>query len=805
MTNTGRPDQEHVLDRLEAICQTMMRAPADAGASRDVAFIADAAGRVQFITRAAAEALEAGGQERAGGPVEDLLEPGSWDLERLGLSQIVRSGLPMSFEGKATLADRETVLNTTLEPLGGAGGEARAALGIAREVTRRRGADAAAATAGEGLSRVFRDAPVPMLVVDSERVVRQLNGAAVRFVHRRRRDVVGRRIGDAVRCLHALGSPAGCGSGLLCKTCPIHTALRSTLRAGRSHHRVEASLPTRRRGHEGDSHFLVTTVPLHARGERRALLCLEDISERRHTERALEESQRARATLMRNLPGMAYRCRNDEHWTMEFVSEGCLDLTGYRASGLLLNHVTSFQRLIHPDDRAPVRRAVAKAVRRRAPFELTYRITTADGQLKWVWEKGMGVYGPRGRIVALEGFITDITARRRAEEEKENMQALLLQAQKMEAIAVLAGGVAHDFNNLLTIVQGNAELAMLADEEGAARADLLGRILSAAEHGAGLVRQLLVFSRKHPMQMAPLDINHVVRDLLRMLGRLIGEDIVIETQLADDLATARADQTGIEQIIMNLAVNARDAMPDGGRLVITTDTCTLGPDDCAAMPEARPGRFVRLAVADTGIGMDGEIVQRIFEPFFSTKEPGHGTGLGLSVVYGIVQQHEGWIDVASEPGRGSTFRIHLPASERRPEGVPHGTPRLEELRGHGERLLLVEDEAEVRDFARRALTHSGYHVVVAADAEQAQAIFDAGHGAFDLVVSDVVLPGKSGVLLADALRSTQPQLRVLLTSGYVDRKSQWRVIRDRGFPFLQKPYSLFRLLHAIQRVLAAER
>ena len=215
MTNTGRPDQEHVLDRLEAICQTMMRAPADAGASRDVAFIADAAGRVQFITRAAAEALEAGGQERAGGPVEDLLEPGSWDLERLGLSQIVRSGLPMSFEGKATLADRETVLNTTLEPLGGAGGEARAALGIAREVTRRRGADAAAATAGEGLSRVFRDAPVPMLVVDSERVVRQLNGAAVRFVHRRRRDVVGRRIGDAVRCLHALGSPAGCGSGLL--------------------------------------------------------------------------------------------------------------------------------------------------------------------------------------------------------------------------------------------------------------------------------------------------------------------------------------------------------------------------------------------------------------------------------------------------------------------------------------------------------------------------------------------------------------------------------------------------------------
>lgn len=257
----------------------------------------------------------------------------------------------------------------------------------------------------------------------------------------------------------------------------------------------------------------------------------------------------------------------------------------------------------------------------------------------------------------------------------------------------------------------------------------------------------------------------------------------------------------LEQIIMNLAINARDAMPNGGKLSIRTENVSLDEAYCQSVPEAKPGRYVRLSVTDTGVGMTGETVQRIFEPFFSTKGPGKGTGLGLSVVYGIVQQHGGWINVYSEPGHGTTFKIYFPAHREKVEGTPKAKVPITELHGGSERILLVEDEKNVREFVSKALAQCGYKLFIAENSQQAIDIFKKEKGKFDLIFSDVVLPDKNGIELVEILRAKKKDIRILLSSGYTDHKSQWPLIQEKGFRFLQKPYTLTDLLSVLREVL----
>ncbi len=386
-------------------------------------------------------------------------------------------------------------------------------------------------------------------------------------------------------------------------------------------------------------------------------------------------------------------------------------------------------------------------------------------------------------------------------EELNRTQEQLVRVQKMEAVGRLAGGVAHDFNNLLTAITGYSELLLqnLADHDPLHQD--VEQIRKAAQRAASLTRQLLAFSRRQALQPQVLDLNATVADMKKMLRRLIGEDIELVTVLEPERWTVKADPGQLEQVIMNLTVNARDAMPQGGRLTIKTENVTLDQDYCQLIPEARPGRFVCLSVEDTGAGMDKETIQHIFEPFFTTKGE-EGTGLGLAVVYGIVRQHEGWINVYSEPGRGSTFRVYLPTFSIEPEEDEiEEMISLQELQGRGQRILVVEDEAGVRAFARRALVENGYVVFEAASAEEAVAIFEREEGDFHLVFSDVVLPDAVGLQLVDHLLSLKPALRVLLSSGYADRKSQWPLICERGFPFLQKPYASAALLQTIREAI----
>lgn len=404
-----------------------------------------------------------------------------------------------------------------------------------------------------------------------------------------------------------------------------------------------------------------------------------------------------------------------------------------------------------------------------------------------------------GGVINFTAMMRDITERRKAEKEKDLIQAQLNQSQKMEAIGRLAGGIAHDFNNILTAVRGNAELALeMVDKTNPVHARLNEIVLSVL-HASKLTRQLLLFGKGRHFELRPLNINSVIENLLVMISRIIGDDIVISREFAPDLWTVRADEGNIEQVAMNLAVNARDAMPDGGTLTITTENVRLDEHDCVAIPGAQPGNFVRLTVRDTGSGMDKDVIQHIFEPFFTTKELGKGTGFGLAVVYGIIRQHNGCIKVESAPGRGTEFDIFVPAvmaelkeeeaAVKAPAPIPHG---------RGERVLLVEDENLVRDFARMALSENGYTVYEAANAKEAVLIFDREKGRFDLVFSDLVLADQSGLQLADYFILRNPELAVLITSSYAEAAVQREAISQRGFGFLPKPYSLADVVSAVK-------
>jgi len=388
-------------------------------------------------------------------------------------------------------------------------------------------------------------------------------------------------------------------------------------------------------------------------------------------------------------------------------------------------------------------------------------------------------------------------------EELRETQDQLLQAQKMEAVGRLAGGVAHDFNNLLTAISGYAELLSCDSSLSEKVHGDIDQIRKAAEQAAALTRQLLAFSRRQPLQPVVIDLNKVVVDMDAMLRRMIGEDIELVTTLDDHKKIqTKVDPGQLEQVMVNLAVNARDAMPEGGRLTISTSDVVLDSIACAAIHDARPGHFVCLSIEDTGSGIERDVIDQIFEPFFSTKGPTKGTGLGLAVVYGIIRQHGGWINVYSEPHQGTAFKVYLPAIESTsvPETEAQCVPEDQGAEGTGQRILLVEDEEAVRELASRALKENGYKVFEAGAYEEAVELFEQEGGNFDLIFSDVVLPDKSGIRLIDDLLSIRPDIRVLVCSGYTDQKSQWPVIQEKGFRFLQKPYSLVDLLGTVDEL-----
>ena len=436
----------------------------------------------------------------------------------------------------------------------------------------------------------------------------------------------------------------------------------------------------------------------------------------------------------------------------------------------------------------------------------------ADGH--FTWEGGIVAKGGRPIPVAvnstlfdLEGsavmisVVRDITARRDAEIAKTILEEQLRQAHKLESVGRLASGVAHDFNNLLTVINGYTDFLFRALDRTDPLRVYVEEIQNAGDHAAALTRQLLAFSRKQVIQPRAVDLNNKVRASAPMLQRLIGENIVLETSLDDSLGAVMADPDQIQQVIMNLVVNARDAMPEGGRIVIATVNVDLDEERIAAIqPDASPGHYILMTVTDTGKGMDKTTRQRIFEPFFTTKAIDKGTGLGLATVYGIIRQSRGWIDVWSEVGAGASFSIYLPRIDASP--LAESKELQAKTANGGGLIFVVEDQKAVRSFTKAALIEYGYHVIEASSGEEAMEVAKRHSGEIPLLLTDVVLPGMNGKELSERLKELRPNLKVIFVSGHTADAITHRGVLDCGVVFLPKPFSPAELAAKVRDVLA---
>jgi PAS domain S-box-containing protein len=474
-----------------------------------------------------------------------------------------------------------------------------------------------------------------------------------------------------------------------------------------------------------------------------------------------------------------------------YVNDAAMELFGYEADEMIGKSPDFLN--AEPMSES-VQKEIYETVSSGGVWEAAIRNRRKDGSIFINEFTVSPMYDEEGKIEHYIGIQRDVTERKRLEQE-------LNQAQKMEAVGTMAGGIAHDFNNLLTAIIGYSELLLAECEPGSVMHKDLEEIDKTARRAAALTRRLLAFAKGQMAQVAPVDLNTLVTGVEKMLRRLIGEDIELRTELASGLPRVKVDAGQIEQVIVNLALNARDAMQDGGRLIVRTGSEEFDERDCRGRPDMKPGKWVSLTVKDTGKGMDQKVVERVFEPFYTTKDVGKGTGLGMSVVFGIVKAHKGWIHIDSEPSVGTEVKVYLAPVERE-DGA--GYLRLDDeadLRGNGERVLLVEDQQEVRALAERALESRGYTVFAAASSEEAMSLYSKEKGRFDIVFSDVVLPDRSGVDLAEWVRSQDPEISILLTSGYTGQRMHWSAIETKGYGFLRKPYELTELARAVKEAL----
>ncbi len=649
-----------------------------------------------------------------------------------------------------------------------------------------------------------------------------------------------------------------------------------------------------------------------------------DVTQHREAEDALRESQRRMATLLSNLPGMAYRCINDQQWTMVYVSHGSTDLTGYRPEQLQQNRDISYSELIEPEDRRLVWHDVQAAVAKQQPFNITYRLRRADGKVRWILEMGRAVEHAEGQNEVLEGFMTDVTDRvtaedelrrsqqryrdlfetmhdafalleaidvddpekvdfrflevnpsfeqtfqvkakalfgttvrqfvpkiderlmqtfaqvvksgeatrfefespnyglllevtafrpqsgqlatllvdvtdrKQAEKERDRLRQQLLQAQKMEAIGTLAGGVAHDFNNLLTGILGYADLMKFGAPEGSDVREAAEAIESAARKAAQLTSQLLGFARGGKYQDIAFNVHSQIQDVTNLLSRTFQKNISVELGLQALNPIITGDPTQIQQVILNLSVNARDAMPNGGKLELATDNVVLDDEYCSIHHGVKPGRYLMVRVSDTGQGIPKDIQARIFEPFFTTKEVGKGTGMGLAMVYGIVKNHGGSIQLYSEPGMGTTFRIYFPTAEAEEDMAMHAESPV--VSGCGT-ILLVDDEEVVRASVSRMLETMGYKVLPAAGGKEAVEIFGQRKDEIVLVIIDMIMPEMSGLACLRRLKKIDPQVKAVLSSGY-SMEADLKKARKEGFAeFVQKPFQMAHLSGVISSVI----
>jgi PAS domain S-box-containing protein len=545
----------------------------------------------------------------------------------------------------------------------------------------------------------------------------------------------------------------------------------------------------------GERWYRVVVTPTAEFAPRGALVLNHDLTESRRTEERLRASQE-RLDLALWGTGLGLWEWQVESGEMN-LGNRWLEMLGYEREEIE-PQIEKVHMLVHPTDRERMVHAIdAHLVGRTEVYQDEHRIQCKDGSWKWVLDRGLVVERTAsGEPVRASGITLDIT-------DRKALEARLNQANKMEAVGRLAGGVAHDFNNLLTAINGYADLVLSQLETDDPTVSHIRAIKRSGERAASLTSRLLAFSRRQILQPRILDLNRVVRNIRKLLQPMIGEDINLIQQLDSELRPVKADLGQMEQVIMNLAVNARDAMPDGGDLTLETRNVEVSPEEAARLPGFRPGSYVMLAVSDTGSGMDEKTKLRVFEPFFTTKPAGQGTGLGLSMVYGIVKQSDGYTDIISGPGEGTSVKIFLPpvAAGSAMELISPEEEPVREVPEGSESVLLCEDEGAVRQLVRAVLKDKGYDVVEAGSAEEAIELFEESPKSFDLLVTDVVLPGMNGDELARNLQRRLENLKVLLISGYPRGSIGMQHKLPSDTQFLQKPFSPSILCERVREIL----
>jgi two-component system, cell cycle sensor histidine kinase and response regulator CckA len=518
----------------------------------------------------------------------------------------------------------------------------------------------------------------------------------------------------------------------------------------------------------------------------KVLISVSEITERKRAEEALRAAEAKYRTLVEQLPLVTYAV-DVKNGAVIYVSPQIEELLGYPVARWL-GAYPSWYAVLHPDDRERVLAATEAAHADGKAFSGEYRLVARDGRVVWVRDEATIVQDEEGRALFSQGFLLDVSDHQRAQEEHDRLESELRQAQRLEAIGRLAGGIAHDFNNVLAAIIGFAKLLLRDLGEDSPQRERAEHIARAGERAAALTQQLLAFSRRQLLTPQILNLNEVIGDVRVLLERLIGEDIRLEVELDPQLGNVEADRGQLEQVILNLAVNARDAMPTGGKLTIATTNVDAG---------------VAFSVSDTGQGMDDSTRMHAFDPFFTTKETGKGTGLGLATVYGIVTQSGGSIHIDSVPGQGTTFTIRLPRTQSSAVSVTGSVATTEESLEGSETILLVEDDDDVRAFVKDVLEQHRYRVLVAALPSEAIAIAAAHDGEIELLLTDVVMPEMSGRELCEALTAGRPTLRALYMSGYTDEALGYHGVLAEEFPLLDKPFTATALARKLREIVAA--
>jgi PAS domain S-box-containing protein len=525
-----------------------------------------------------------------------------------------------------------------------------------------------------------------------------------------------------------------------------------------------------------------------------------EIVDRKHAEQALRKSQ--------EMLSLALDGANQSIWDWDLTTgkalwiEQALQLLGYEPYQFEAN-LKNWKKLVYPEDWPKVSESLNLHMEGKLPmFDVDYRILNNSGDWQWVQARGKIVAADDNKKpTRMTGVFSDATARKKAEEERRNLLNQITQAQKMEAIGTLAGGIAHDFNNLLTIINGYSELILSEKTEENQDYTRLHKILETGLKGAELVRRLLAFSKINESSPQPLDLNHVVEDSIALIQRTFPKMIEVETILEKDLGMVNADAVQLEQVLMNLSINAKEAMSEGGILRIQTKKVTLDADYCRLLPSAKPGQHALVEISDTGVGINKEIVDRVFDPFFTTKgwDYKKGTGLGLSVAKGIVEQHGGCITCESKRGQGTIFRVYLPIIEKSP--VAHERSEVPKNVPSSGRILLIDDEEYVRDLGKRILERAGYTVITSSNGTEALEIYEKEQSSISLVILDLIMPQMAGEKCLEELRKIDPTLKVVISSGHSLDHRERNSLEAQVRGFINKPYQIEQFLETIRAAL----